>query len=95
LTEYVLPIYRTWQPKVGDAAFYVNALEGVYFPVVVREILGRFVRAQATSEQHTALYAVTLDKPADYDQRANCMLPAGAFEELRERLALRLAPYAK
>ena len=83
LMEFVLPVYQAWQPKVGDAAFYVNALEGVYFPVVVREVLGRFVRAKASSAHHTASYAVTLDKSIEYYERANCMLPPAAFEQLR------------
>ncbi|WP_058556455.1 hypothetical protein [Thiohalocapsa sp. ML1] len=95
LMEHVLPIYQAWQPQVGDVAFFVDALEGVYFPVVVREVLGRFVRAQATSAHHTAFYSVTLDKPIDYYERANCMLPAAAFEHLRDHLPLRLAPYAQ
>lgn len=94
LMEFVLPVYQAWQPKVGDVAFYVSALEGIYFPVVVREVMGRFVRAQASSGRHTAFYATTLDKSIEYYERANCMLPSAAFEQLRDNLPLRLAPFA-
>ena len=93
LAGFVVPTYRDWQPRPGDTAFYVDALEGIYFQVVVVEVRGAYVRTRATSPHHSACYSVMLDHPADQYERSGCIVPPALFDLLRDRLPLRVAPF--
>jgi len=93
LAGLVVPTYRDWQPRAGDTAFYVDALEGIYFQVVVVEVRGTYVRTRAASPHHSAYYSVMLDHPADQYERSGCIVPPALFDLLRDRLPLRVAPF--
>jgi hypothetical protein len=93
LAGFVVPAYRDWQPRPGDTAFYVDALEGIYFQVVVVEVRGTYVRTRAVSPNHSAYYSVVLDHPADQYERSGCIVPPALFDLLRDRLPLRVAPF--
>lgn len=92
LAGFVVPAYRDWQPRPGDTAFYVDALEGIYFQVVVVEVRGTYVRTRAASPNHSAYYSVVLDHPADQYERSGCIVPPALFDLLRDRLPLQVAP---
>ncbi len=48
LHDFIQPTYTRWRPAVGDTAFYVDAIEGLYFTVVVREVHRDQIRTQAS-----------------------------------------------
>jgi hypothetical protein len=85
--------YQAWQPRPSDLAWYVHVIDGIYFQVVVREVLGRYVRTQAAASRHTAYYSVVLDAPMDEYERPVCIVPPALFEIIIKELPLRLAPF--
>ena len=95
LADYLAPIYAGWWPAIGDSAVFVDIMEGIYFPVVVRDVQGRHIRTQPLSPKHTAFYSISLDLPAEDYVKACCIVPSLVFETLRDALPLRLAPFVQ
>lgn len=88
LAPLVYQCYATWQPQVGDAAYYFEAMQCRYFEVVVRERNASYVRTQCTAPNHKAFYSFTLDGGADEHTTPCFIVPPALFATLRDALGL-------